>query len=115
MDGLITEEQILALTNATKRAEFLDTWPEWPVLAEVPLLQLTVRQIVLPNRQRIVSLEYASKAFAGYRQCFFQRLKLTEGININPFNDTGKSASIDLLKDLRMEILKQKGKEGDKL
>ena len=112
MEELITEEQILALTNTAKRAEFLDTWPEWPVLAEVPVLQLTVRQIVLPNKQRIVSLEYASKAFAGYRQCFFQRLKLMEGIN--PFSDTSKSASIDLLKDLRMEILKQKGKEGDK-
>lgn len=106
MEKLITKEQILALTNTAKRAAFLDTWPEWPVLVEIPVLQLTVRQIVLPNKQRIVSLEYASKAFADYRSCYFQRLKLAEGIN--PFNDTSKSASIDLLKDLRMEILKQR-------
>jgi hypothetical protein len=109
MEELITEEQILALTNTAKRAEFLDTWPEWPVLAEVPVLQLTVRQIVLPNKQRIVSLEYASTQFKDYRHCYFQRLHLTEGIG--PYSDNSTSPEIEMLKNLRMEIVKQREKE----
>lgn len=109
MEELITEEQILALTNNQKREKFLKTWTEWPVLAEVPALKLTARQIVLPNKIRIVSLEYKSKIFADYRNCHFQRLKLTEGIS--PFNDVSTSTTVALLRDLRAEIVKHR-KEG---
>lgn len=106
MEELITEEQILALTNTEKRAAFLETWPEWPVLVEVPMLKLTARQVVLPNKKRIVSLEYSGVPLAKYRHCYFQELNLTEGIE--PFNDVSTSLTVELLKKLRMEIVAQR-------
>ncbi|HBC29948.1 MAG TPA: hypothetical protein DC024_01700 [Clostridiales bacterium] len=105
----ITEEQILALTNNQKREEFLKTWPEWPVLAAVPALKLAVRQVVLPDRERIVSLEYAKTPFELHRHCYFQRLGLTEGIS--PFNDMSTGQTVEHLKNLRMKIVNQRKKE----
>lgn len=107
MDELITEEQILALTNNQKREAFLKKWTLWPVLAKVPILQLTARQIVLPNKKRIVSLEYGTP-LKDYRNCYFQELNLTEGIS--PFSDISDNLIIDALKDLRMEIVTQRKK-----
>ena len=103
MEELITEDQILALTNNQKREAFLATWTEWPVLVEVPQLKLVVRQVVLPNKQRIVSLEYVSTQFKDYRHCYFQRLSLTEGLS--PYSDNSTSPVVELLKILRMEIV----------
>lgn len=105
MEELITEEQVLALTNNQKREDFIKTWPEWPVLVKVPLLELTVRQIVLPNKKRIISLEYGS-IHTNYRHCYFQRRSLTEGIN--PFNDTSDNLVIDELKNLKADIIAQR-------
>ena len=106
MEELITEEQILALTSNQKRQDFLKTWTQWPVLVNVPMLKLTVRQVVLPNKWRVVSLEYSGTPLAKYRHCYFQRLQLTDGIN--PFNDIGTASAVGMLKNLRMEIVKQK-------
>lgn len=108
MEELITEEQILALTNNKKREEFLKTWTQWPVLVEVPMLKLTVRQIVLPNKKRLVSLEYTGTPYSDYRHCYFQELNLTEGIR--PFNDASGNPIISMLKDLRMEIVSKEAK-----
>lgn len=108
MKELITEEQILALTNNQKREEFLKTWPKWPVLVDVPALKLTARQVVLPNKKRIVSLEYTETPFENYRHCYFQELYLAEGVR--PYNDVSDSHMVDVLKELRMEIVVERKK-----
>ncbi|HEX3037970.1 MAG TPA: ParB N-terminal domain-containing protein [Oscillospiraceae bacterium] len=99
----ISEEQIMKITNNLMRDKFLDGWPEWPILVEVPEIQLTVREIVLPDCKRIVSLEYG-KIKTSYRNSYFQLLNVNEGIN--PFNDLGRANIIEHLKNLRMEYAK---------
>lgn len=112
MEGNITNEQILALTNTQKRMEFLETWPQWPVLAAVPELGLVVRQVKLPriSGKRILSLEYGERNKIvhneSFRTCYFQVLNMKSGIS--PFNDTGTANVISTLKNLRMEIVAQR-------
>lgn len=116
MKELITDEQILALTNNQKRDEFLKTWPEWPVLASVPELGLIVRQVVLPGKgQQIISLEYGDRGQTihneSYRHCYFQVRYSKSGIS--PYNDIGTANAIDTLKKSRMKIASRR-KEVDK-
>lgn len=113
MDGLITEEQILALTNNQKREDFLKTWPEWPVLVKVPELGLISRQVVLPDGgQQIISLEYGQRGQTihteSYRHCYFQMRYPKAGIS--PYNDVGNACEIEALKKLRMEIVSRRKK-----
>ncbi len=95
----ISKEQILEMTNNQMRDEFLDSWPEWPLLVEVPEIQLTVREIVLPDCKRIVSMEY-SENDTSYRDCYFQLLNANEGIS--PINDISCANVLEHLKKLRM-------------
>ena len=113
MDELLTEEQILALTNNQKREEFLKAWPEWPVFASVPVLGLIVRQVVLPGGgQHVISLEYGERGQTvhteSYRHCYFQVLYRKAGIS--SYNDIGTANAIDVLKKLRMEIVTKRKK-----
>ena len=101
----ITKEKILSITNNLKRDEFLDGWTEWPILVEVPELKLTVRQVILPDKKRIVSLEYGRHFNTSYRNCYFQLLG--ENVGISPFNDVSRANIIDHLKSLRMKLNQQ--------
>ncbi|WP_283606972.1 ParB/RepB/Spo0J family partition protein [Faecalispora anaeroviscerum] len=101
----ITKEKILSITNNLKRDEFLDGWTEWPILVEVPKLKLTVRQVILPDKKRIVSLEYGRHFNTSYRNCYFQLLG--ENVGISPFNDVSRANIIDHLKSLRMKLNQQ--------
>jgi hypothetical protein len=104
----ISKEKILSLTNTQKRDNFLEGWTDWPLLVEVPELKLTVREVVLPDKKRIVSMEY-EKINTSYRHCYFQLLNSDEGIS--PFSDIGRSNIIEHLTGLRMKIT---GKDSSK-
>jgi len=59
---MVTKEDIIALTNIKKRKEFINGWEQWPLLVEVPELDLVVRREDLPDGSAICASFYEGTA-----------------------------------------------------
>ena len=54
----LSNKPLLVLRNDQERKDFLDTWASWKVMCRVPKLNLVVREYVLPDDSRILSLDF---------------------------------------------------------
>ncbi len=104
---VLTEEDILSLSNSQKREQFLESYKEWGVWLDIKPLGLKVYKALLPNGRIIYVTEYPAREgrFPGYVHVDY-RYAADNG-RYESFED-GRTKVADRLKDLKVKITQER-------
>ena len=106
----LTKQDIIALTNESKRKAVLANWRSWAVWWDVPEIGLTVRRLNLPDGSFFTASWYAGDDFfpgGGTHNVNRPRFHYGAGPGKLKSGSVAESVLTDKLKELRKELLER--------
>ena len=106
----LTRQDILALTNESKRKAILAGWRSWAVWWDVPEIGLTVRRLNLPDGSFFTASWYEGDDFfpgGGTHNVNRPRFHYGAGPGKLKSGSVAESVLTDKLKELRKELLER--------
>ena len=105
----LTKQDVLALTNESKRKAILADWRSWAVWWDVPEIGLTVRRLNLPDGSFFTASWYAGDDFfpgGGTHNVNRPRFHYGAGPGKLKSGSVAESVLTDKLKELRKEMMR---------